>query len=410
MNSNRRLDVAEKGFRLTFAVCAFGYVIDLFDTFLLNVLRVPSLRELGLGPDQVTAVGASLLQLQVFGIVLGSFVWGSLADLRGRKAAVMTSILLYSVASLACGWVETVSSYKVLRFVVGLGLGGEMGAAITLIIESAPQKKRGMYTAWIASMGAIGAVLAGVTADFLDWRTAYKLGGVVGFLLLFLRVRMIESPLFLKTKLRPSSILQSLGFFGSGDRVMRMGACILSALPIWFWLGVCVSFAPEIFKDRVGEISVSHVVTWNYLGFFVGELSSGWLAQSLGSRKKVLTGFLFALILLLTAGLLFPGQMPVGAFYAWVLLTGFASGYWVLFATIVAEQFATHYRGFATTTAPQILRFLAIPLIASFQGLKISSSAEGAARTILIGVAVLAGLAIFGVRETYRLSLEAHES
>lgn len=142
-----------------------GYFVDIFDLLLFAVVRVPSIRDLGLG-ERTLEVGTLLQNAQLVGMMLGGLLWGTLGDRRGRRAALYGSILLYSLANLANAFVTSVPSYAAWRFIAGFGLAGELGAALTLVSESVP------------------------------WRWAYAIGGGLGLLLLALRVRLRDSAMF----------------------------------------------------------------------------------------------------------------------------------------------------------------------------------------------------------------------
>ena len=104
------------------------------------------------------------------------------------------SIITYSVANIANGMVHSLEAYAFWRFIAGIGLAGELGAGITLVTETLPKNKRGYGTMIVASVGLIGAIVANLVYQTLqDWRVCYYAGGVLGLLLLFLRVSVRES-------------------------------------------------------------------------------------------------------------------------------------------------------------------------------------------------------------------------
>jgi putative MFS transporter len=192
-----------KGVVLAVVVAALGYFVDIFDLVLFAILRVPSLQSLGLSPEEITTWGKYLINVQLTGMIVGGLVWGMLGDKRGRLAVLFGSIIMYSVANLLNAFVTDVWTYSVLRFIAGFGLAGELGAGITLVSELLPTKKRGIGTTIVASIGLAGAVAAGLVGEELTrifpdygWRIAYAIGGVMGLLLLALRVGILESGMF----------------------------------------------------------------------------------------------------------------------------------------------------------------------------------------------------------------------
>jgi MFS family permease len=107
--------------RIAILVAALGYFVDLFDLVLFSILRVPSLKAIGVtDPDKITAIGKRLLDLQLLGMLLGGIAFGMLGDRFGRLKTLFGSILLYSVANILNAFVTEVWQYEILRFVAGL--------------------------------------------------------------------------------------------------------------------------------------------------------------------------------------------------------------------------------------------------------------------------------------------------
>ena len=150
---------------LVIAVAALGYFVDLFDLVLFSILRVPSLKALGVtDPAEITRIGKNLLDIQLIGMLLGGIAFGMLGDRLGRLRTLFGSILLYSVANILNAFVTDIWQYEALRFIAGFGLAGELGAGITLVSEMLPTAKRGIGTTIVATIGLSGAVAAGIVA------------------------------------------------------------------------------------------------------------------------------------------------------------------------------------------------------------------------------------------------------
>ena len=146
---------------LTVLVAGLGYFVDLFDITLFGVVRTASLHDLGItDPAAVLDAGTLIYNAQMVGMMVGGVLWGVLGDKRGRLSVMFGSILLYSFANLANPFVWDVTSYAVCRFLGGVGLAGELGAAITLVAESLPKEKRGLGTTVVATLGMLGIVAA----------------------------------------------------------------------------------------------------------------------------------------------------------------------------------------------------------------------------------------------------------
>ncbi|RZJ28397.1 MAG: MFS transporter, partial [Flavobacterium sp.] len=158
-------------------VAALGYFVDIYDLLLFGIVRVPSLKDMNLDAD---AAGTLILNFQMTGLLLGGILWGILGDKKGRLSVLFGSILVYSLANIACGFLpqmnfgDKVTIYAGLRFLAGVGLAGELGAGITLVSESLPKELRAIGTSIVAGFGLLGAVVAQLTVELAgSWTIAY---------------------------------------------------------------------------------------------------------------------------------------------------------------------------------------------------------------------------------------------
>jgi MFS family permease len=352
-------------------VAALGYFVDIYDLLLFSIVRKPSLISLGIAEGDLLTKGEFLLQVQMFGLLVGGLIWGIMGDKRGRLSVLFGSILLYSVANIINGFVTSVEQYAVLRFIAGIGLAGELGAGVTLVSESLPPHLRGYGTTIIATVGLMGAVVANFISKAFDWQTAYFIGGGLGLLLLIARVSVFESGIFLKTKEKDVERGNFFQLFTSKQRLIKFMGCIFIGLPIWYAIGILVTFSPEFAKALKieGTIVAGDSVMYSYLGLAAGDLASGFLSQGLRSRKKVVGLFIF-LTLLFVCWYLFTPLKDPSFFYVNCFVLGFGIGYWALFVTIAAEQFGTNLRSTVTTTVPNFIRGTVIPLTFLFKLLR----------------------------------------
>ncbi|GAB3995815.1 MFS transporter [Spirosoma daeguense] len=339
-------------------VAALGYFVDIYDLLLFSIVRVQSLKDLNVADADMLPQGIYLINMQMAGLLVGGILWGILGDKRGRLSVLFGSILIYSLANIANGFVTSVDQYAALRFIAGVGLAGELGAGITLVAEILPKEIRGYGTSLVASVGLLGAVLAYFIADQFDWRNAYFIGGGLGLLLLVMRVSVVESGIFSHIKEKETvSRGNFFKLFASRPQFMKYLRCILIGLPVWFVAGILMTFAPE-FGKALGlsePITAGKAVMWEYIGLSIGDLSSGVISQYLNSRKKVLGLFLFLTATLVVVYLYVPFQSST-VFYAICVGLGFGVGYWALFVTIAAEQFGTNLRATVATTVPNFVR------------------------------------------------------
>ena len=338
-------------------VAALGYFVDIYDLLLFSIVRIPSLKSLGVPDSNLLSEGVYLINMQMGGLLIGGILWGILADKRGRITVLFGSILIYSLANVANGFVNNVNQYSILRFIAGIGLAGELGVGITLVAEILPKEIRGYGTSLVASVGMLGAVMAYFVAERFEWRMSYFIGGGLGLLLLLMRVKVFESVIFTKLKEKPVSRGNFFRLFTSGKQFFKYFRCILIGIPVWFVAGILMTFSPEFGKALHLDtpIVAGKAVMWEYIGLTIGDLSSGLLSQYLRSRKKVV-GLFILLAGVLSAVYLFVPLKSGTNFYALCFCLGFTAGYWALFVTIAAEQFGTNLRATVATTVPNFVR------------------------------------------------------
>ncbi|MFA6087754.1 MFS transporter [Mucilaginibacter sp.] len=353
---------SSKLFSAAVLVAALGYFVDIYDLLLFSIVRVPSLQSLGLKGQDVTDNGIFLLNIQMIGLLTGGIFWGILADKKGRLYVLFGSIFLYSIANIANGFVDTVQSYAIWRFIAGFGLAGELGAGITLVAELMPKEKRGYAATIIASVGVSGAVAGFFIAQLFDWRTCFFIGGGLGLSLLFLRIGVVESGMFGKLEKTDVKRGDFFSIFKKG-RFLKYIRCILIGVPLWFVVGILITLSPEFGKilNVSGPVNAGAAVAWCYGGLVLGDITSGLLSQYLKSRIKVVYAFLFLSAASLCVFFLLH-DISLMAFYATCLLLGYSVGYWVIFMTIATEQFGTNIRATVTTTVPNFVRGSVVPL------------------------------------------------
>ena len=350
-------------FSIPVIVGALGYFVDIYDLLLFGIIRKSSLASLGLTPAEVLTQGEFIISIQMIGLMLGGILWGVIGDKKGRLSVLFGSILLYSLANIANGMVQTVEQYALLRFIAGVGLAGELGAGITLVSEMLSKEKRGIGTSMVAGIGLTGAVVAYFISKEFDWRVCYYIGGGMGFLLLLLRVSVFESGMFKEVKDMKVSKGNFFAFFTNKHRFFTYIKCILIGLPTWFVIGVLVTFSDKFglefgIKD---VIEPGKAIMFAYVGISLGDVTIGLVSQWLKSRKKAL--YIFYLLTMVFMALFF--SQSGGSSSNMYLICGglgFATGFWAIFVTIAAEQFGTNLRATAATTVPNMVRG-ALPLI-----------------------------------------------
>ena len=354
-------------FNIIVVVAALGYFVDIYDLIIFGIVKNPSLTDLGITDKGLLFTeGNHILSMQMFGMLLGGIVWGILGDKKGRLSTLFATILLYSLANIANGFVQTVEQYAWLRFIAGFGLAGELGIGITLVSEVMSKESRVKGAGIVSGIGIIGAALAFAVAEWLSWRAAYWFGGGLGLLLLILRVAVYESGMFEKTKASAVEKGNFLKFFTSPARTFKYILIILVGIPTWYTVSVLVinssSFAEEA-MHIVGEVKGSVSVMVHYVGAAIGSMLFGYVAVWFKSRRRTLytaVGSMGVLTLLY----FFLQGAPSWMFYTVIFFLGIPmGGLWAIFISVSSELFGTNIRATITTTVSNFVRGAVVLII-----------------------------------------------
>ncbi|MDP1803386.1 MAG: MFS transporter [Bacteroidota bacterium] len=403
-------------------VAALGYFVDIYDLVLFSVERKDSLTEIlgaGANPQSLKNIGMALLNWQMGGMLIGGLFWGILGDKKGRLSVLFGSILMYSLANIFNGMVTNVEWYAALRFISGFGLAGELGAGITLVSETMSKEKRGIGTMIVATVGVFGAVVAGFMGDVItNWRWSFYIGGAMGLVLLVLRIGVFESGMFEKVKQSNISKGNFFDLFKTRQRAFQYLSVIMIAVPVWYVMGILITFAPEIFVS-IGvtdfKPDAGKSIMYAYLGITLGDVASGAISQWLKSRKKAL--LLFLVMTAMSVVLYFNVAVISEVHYYFIVsIIGFATGYWAVFMSTAAELFGTNIRATATTTAPNFVRGSVIFLSFGFRYFETvfvnpdgKPDSQMAAIVVGIIVGVLAFMAWLNLKETFHKDLNYTE-
>jgi putative MFS transporter len=395
----------KKNINLIILVAALGYFVDIYDLVLFGIVRVKSLKDMGLSPDDIEKVGISLMNWQMAGMLLGGIFWGMLGDKKGRLSVLFGSILMYSLANIANGFVHTTGEYALWRFIAGIGLAGELGAGITLVSETMSKENRGYGTTIVATVGVFGAVVAGLLGDVVEsWRTSYFIGGAMGISLLLLRIGIYESGMYHHVKASEVSKGNFLSLFSSFKKAKKYFNVIMIAVPVWYVMGILIILSPEMSRAMGMEQSPNpgKSIMFAYIGITVGDIASGLISQWLRSRKKVIGLFLLMTVFCIAAYFTW-AKTSLQAFYIVATCIGFATGYWAVFMSTASESFGTNIRATVTTTAPNFVRGAVIPLTFAYQFLKESLHIQAMQAAVFIGIVtfVFALYSAYSLEETF---------
>lgn len=358
-------------FSLPVIVAALGYFVDIYDLLLFNIVRIPSLRSIGLSAIDIDKQGEFIIGIQMIGLLIGGIIWGIAGDKKGRLSVLFGSIILYSLANIANGFVQTVPQYAIARFIAGIGLAGELGAGITLVSELLRKEQRGIGTSLVAGIGITGAVVAFFISQEYDWRICYFIGGGLGFLLLLLRVSVFESGMYtsLESTVSKGNFLM---FFNNIKRFKKYLFSILLGLPTWYVIGILIAFSNKFAKNFgiTEDINPGRATMYAYFAISIGDVLAGLLSQLLKSRRKTLFIF-YGITAIMLAVFFMQTENSSAANLYWIAAgLGFGTGFWAIFVTMGAEQFGTNLRATAATTIPNMVRGSLPLMLLLFNGLQ----------------------------------------
>ena len=337
------------------------------------MVRIKSFEDLKVAKDSMKDIGESIISWQMIGLTIGGIAWGMLGDKKGRKSVLFGSILLYSLATIANGFVTNVDQYTWVRFIAGLGLAGELGASITLTSELLPKEKRGIAAALIGTSGVMGTI----TAYFVfklsngDWRLCYFIGGGMGLALLFLRAGVLESHMHDAVKKVNVQMGNFLMLINNRERFFRYLRCILIGLPVWYIIGVLITFGDEFARRfEITGFDQPTALMLQYVALAAGDMSAGLFSNYIKSRKKTL--LIFYAITSVFIFLFFALKGGGSAFNMYLICMGlgFGSGISILYITMSAEQFGTNLRATAAISIPNLVRGFLPLMVILFQFLR----------------------------------------
>ena len=395
---------------LAIIASALGFFVDLYDIMILSVVRKPSLLAMGVAEADLLSKGVWLINIQMVGMLIGGFIWGIIGDKMGRLSVLFGSIILYSLATFANAYAPNFEIYLLLRFLAGVGLAGELGAAITLVTEQMPQKYRGIGPAIIGGCGMLGAIFGAFIGGKYSWQFTYQLGGALGFVLLVLRLGVLESGLFnqMKDKTTIKGDLRLL--FKNKDYIRKYISICVLGFPVWYVNGVVMTFTPEIAKawGMVEIPSVSTVVIYYFIGLTFGDLTGGFVSQYFQSRKKAIRLYLSMYAVAAIVFFVF-GNKSILIYNGLILFLGICVGYSIVLLTLAAEQYGTNIRATVTTSSLNILRATVIPQTLLFEFLNPYIGTVNSAMVVGVLAILLAFWGLSNLEETFHKDLDYTE-
>ncbi|MFA6237700.1 MAG: MFS transporter [Bacteriovorax sp.] len=355
----------------TVLIAALGYFVDMFDLTLFGVVMLDSIKALGVTEmKEFLSVGVKLYNFQMAGMLLGGIFWGILGDKKGRHVVLYSSILMYSLANILNAFVTTAFQYEVLRFLAGVGLAGELGAAVTMVAESLNKEDRGYATTLVATLGMIGSLCAALVGKFFAWNHAYLIGGGLGLLLLAARLKSFDSEMF-KALQHKKVVRGNIKLLFKPKKAIRYLSSVAVGIPIYFITAILLTLAPVVTSELklTGIVTAADALIYGSIGLAVGDLASGLLSQWLKSRKIAIAIFLAIALITMIIYTRSIGATP-GFIHFLCFILGTSAGYWAVLVTTAAEQFGTEIRSTVATSVPNFVRGSGMVIASSFLFLK----------------------------------------
>lgn len=350
--------------RRTLLAAALGWMLDAFDAMLYALVLAHVMRDLGM----TKATSGLLYTLTLLASGIGGVLFGFIADLIGRKRALMLSILTYSVCSFASGLSTTVGMLAVFRFILGLGMGGEWNTGAALVAETWPTELRAKAISVVQSSWAIGyalaALVAGIVLHYADWRMVFFVGILPSLVTLWIQKGVPESEMWQQRHSQPSRSPAKAQQQNLDDSFLKifqppyvkstLALLFLNFFGMFAWWGL-FTWIPPYLSMPVGEggrgFSVmgttSLLLVLNLVGMFPGYASFGWVADRLGRRNSfILYTFCAAVSVPLYAAARQPNVLLVLGTVVAFFGTGFFSGSGIVGSEIFPTRVRARALGF----------------------------------------------------------------
>lgn len=390
----------------SFLVYLLGYCVDQFDMSLFSIVRVSSLQALGLSQEQILTTGTRLLNVQMAGMLVGGLIGGLLGDKKGRRHLLIISIFLYAIGNIANAFVTDINQYALCRFISGLGLAAEMGASLTLIIETIPRRIAVFGIMALIGMGHAASMIATFVVAQFEWKTGFFIGGVLGLTLLLMRTFVKDSEMFEKIKQLPIKRGDLKKIFFNLSNFIKFIIGVLIGTPNYV-VSLLIVFSPEILKAQgVSEpINLVYLFPFVYVGMVLGDFIDGVLSQRLRNRKWTLVGYQCIMVIII---FYYFSLEALSTYHIRIVFfgLGFVSGQWVVINTMAAEQFGTDIRATVATLTPNLIRASLIIMTFMFSALKISFGVVTSAIMVTAFWLPLSIIASVKIQDTFKKEID----
>ena len=274
--------------RNTFVACFLGWALDALDFFLVTFVLVPLGHDFGQTiPKVAFAITLTLMMRPV-----GAFIFGILGDKFGRRIPLMADIIFYSVMELLTAFAPNFTVFLILRALFGIGMGGEWGLGASLAMESLPTQARGLFSGILQQGYAVGYLLAAlvywIVFPHFGWRGLFIAGALPAFLVIYIRARVPESPVWQRARAQQQPRLKMSIFVRQHGALFIYAALLMTAFN-YMSHGTQDLYATFLEKQRGFGVSAKSMISIVYAtGAICGGAVMGFLSQQWGRRRVII--------------------------------------------------------------------------------------------------------------------------
>jgi SHS family lactate transporter-like MFS transporter len=284
--------------RNTFVACFLGWALDALDFFLVTFVLVPIGHDFGRSiPKVAFAITLTLMMRPV-----GAFIFGLLGDKFGRRIPLMADIIFYSVMELLTAFAPNFTVFLILRALFGIGMGGEWGLGASLAMESLPTQTRGLFSGILQQGYAVGYLLAAlfywIVFPHFGWRGLFIAGALPGFLVIYIRARVPESPVWQRERARQKPRVKISIFVRQHGTLFIYAALLMTAFN-YMSHGTQDLYATYLEKQRGFGVNAKSMIAIVYaIGAICGGTVVGFLSQKWGRRRLIILSAAFGMLLI----------------------------------------------------------------------------------------------------------------
>lgn len=377
----QRLPIGRFHYNLLWMV-GLGWMFDAMDTGIIAFIMTKLVHDWSLTPVE----SGWIVSIGFVGMAIGAVFSGALADRFGRKNTFASTLVIYSIATGLCAFAPNLTVLLVCRFIVGLGLGGQLPVAVTLVSEYVPAQVRGRFIVLLESFWGLGWLVAALISYFLiphfGWHIAFLIGGLPLFYVWVIFSKVPESVPYLINRNRIEEahmLIQKLEQQAGVEVIQEIEVqpvahqqkvsfqqlwqkpFVRRTLMLWLiWFGIVFSYygiftwLPSLLVKQGYDIVKSfEYVLFMILAQLPGYVVASWLVEKLG-RKATLAGF----IGFCAVSAYFFGQANSDSeIMLWgCLMSFFNLGAWGVLYTYTPEQYPANIRAFGSGWAAAIGR------------------------------------------------------